>query len=83
MRAIIFIFILIYLILTFISGGLYYIYQDKIKELIDENDCLEESPVESLFIGLIWPLLIPGTLIIYLFKKWINFLEKLKKDIDK
>ena len=77
MRAII--FILIYLILTFISGSLYYIYQDKFRELIDANDCLEES----LFIGLIWPLLIPGTLIIYLFKKWINFLEKLKKDIDK
>ena len=81
MRAII--FILIYLILTFISGGLYYIYQDKFRELIDANDCLEESPAESLFIGLTWPLLIPGTLIIYLFKKWINFLEKLKKDIDK
>lgn len=81
MRAII--LILIYLVLAFISGSLYYIYQDKIKEFINENDYLEESPVESLFIGLIWPLLIPGTLIIYLFKKWVNFLEKLKKDIDK
>ena len=81
MRAII--LILIYLVLAFISGSLYYIYQDKIKEFINENDYLEESPVESLFIGLIWPFLIPGTLIIYLFKKWVNFLEKLKKDIDK
>ena len=79
------IFILIYLILAFISGSLYYIYQDKIKELIDENDCLdlEESPVESLFIGLVWPLLIPGILVIYLFKQWINFLEKIKKVLDK
>lgn len=72
------IFVLIYFILAFISSSLYYIYQDKIKEFIDEDNGLEESPEESLF-GLTWPLLIPGTLIIYLFKKWVNFLEKLKK----
>ena len=77
------ILILIYLILAFISGSLYYIYQDKIKEFINENDGLEENPEESLFIGLAWPILIPGIFVIYLFDKWVNFLEKLKKGIDK
>ena len=74
--------VFIYFFLGFIFSSLFYIFQDKFKAFLNEDE--ELSPEECLFlIGLGWICVIPGTLIIYLFKKWINFLEKLKKDIDK
>ena len=50
---------------------------------MNENNGLEESPEESLFLGFGWPILIPAIFIIYLFDKWVNFLKKFKKGIDK
>ena len=58
------------------------IFQDKIKAFLNEDE--ELSPEECLFvIGLGWGCVIPGFLLIFVFKKWINFLEKIKKTLDK
>ena len=75
--------VFIYFFLGFIFSSLFYIFQDKIKEFMNENNGLEESPEESLFLGFGWPILIPAIFIICLFDKWVNFLKKLKKGIDK
>ena len=74
--------VFIYFFLGFIFSSLFYIFQDKIKAFLNEDE--ELSPEECLFlIGLRWGCVIPGFLVIFVFKKWINFLEKIKKVLDK
>ena len=74
--------VFIYFFLGFIFSSLFYIFQDKIKAFLNEDE--ELSPEECLFvIGLGWLCVIPGFLLIFIFKKWINFLEKIKKTLDK
>ena len=72
------IFILIYLIFTFIFGTLYYLYQEKIKKFVQEDVRFEETPEESFLIGLLWPVLIPGILLMRIIKNYGDFLEKFK-----
>ena len=74
--------VFIYFFLGFIFSSLFYIFQDKIKAFLNEDE--ELNPEECLFvIGLGWLCVIPGFLLIFIFKKWINFLEKIKKTLDK
>ena len=74
--------VFIYFFLGFVFSSLFYIFQDKIKVFLNEDE--ELSPEECLFlIGLGWGCVIPGFLLIFVFKKWINFLEKIKKVLDK
>ena len=74
--------VFIYFFLGFIFSSLFYIFQDKLKVFLNEDEGL--SPEECLFlIGLGWLCVIPGFLLIFIFKKWINFLEKIKKTLDK
>lgn len=74
--------VFIYFFLGFLFSSLFYIFQDKIKAFLNEDE--ELSPEECLFvIGLGWGCVIPGFLLIFVFKKWINFLEKIKKVLDK
>ena len=74
--------IFIYFFLGFVFSSLFYIFQDKIKAFLSEDE--ELSPEECLFIiGLGWGCVIPGLLLVFVFKKWISFLEKIKKVLDK
>lgn len=74
--------VFIYFFLGFIFSSLFYIFQDKIKAFLSEDE--ELSPEECLFIiGFGWGCVIPGLLLVFVFKKWINFLEKIKKVLDK
>ena len=74
--------VFIYFFLGFIFSSLFYIFQDKIKVFLNEYE--ELSPEECLFlIGLGWLCVIPGLLLVFVFKKWISFLEKIKKVLDK
>ena len=74
--------VFIYFFLGFIFSSLFYIFQDKIKAFLSEDE--ELSPEECLFIiGLGWGCVIPGLLLVFVFKKWISFLEKIKKVLDK
>ena len=74
--------VFIYFFLGFIFSSLFYIFQDKIKAFLNEDE--ELSPEECLFvIGLVWGCVIPGLLLVFVFKKWISFLEKIKKVLDK
>ena len=74
--------VFIYLFLGFIFSSLFYIFQDKIKAFLYEDE--ELSTEECLFlIGLEWGCVIPGLLLVFVFKKWISFLEKIKKTLDK
>ena len=78
--------VFIYFFLGFIFSSLFYIFQDKIKAFLneDEDENEELSPEGCLFlIGLGWICIIPGLLLVFVFKKWINFLEKIKKTLDK
>ena len=82
--------VFVYLFLGFIFSSLFYIFQDKLKAFLNEDEELsldeyeELSPEECLFlIGLGWGCVIPGLLLVFVFKKWINFLEKIKKTLDK
>ena len=76
--------VFIYFFLGFIFSSLFYIFQDKIKAFLNEDEDEQLSPEECLFlIGLGWGCVIPGFLLIFVFKKWINFLEKIKKALDK
>ena len=74
--------IFIYFFLGFVFSSLFYIFQDKIKAFLNEDE--ELSPEECLFlIGFGWLCVIPGLLLVFVFKKWISFLEKIKKVLDK
>ena len=74
--------VFIYFFLGFIFSSLFYIFQDKIKVFLNEDE--ELSPEGCLFvIGLGWICVMPGFLLVVVFKKWINFLVKIKTDIDK
>ena len=74
--------VFIYFFLGFIFSSLFYIFQDKIKAFLNEDE--ELSPEECWFIiGLGWGCVIPGLLLVFVFKKWISFLEKIKKVLDK
>ena len=74
--------VFIYFFLGFIFSSLFYIFQDKIKAFLSEDE--ELSPEECLFIiGLGWGCVIPGLFLVFVFKKWISFLEKIKKVLDK
>lgn len=74
--------VFIYFFLGFIFSSLFYIFQDKIKAFLNEDE--ELNPEECLFlIGLGWGCVIPGLLLVFVFKKWISFLEKIKKVLDK
>ena len=74
--------VFIYFFLGFIFSSLFYIFLDKFKVFLNEYE--ELSPEECLFlIGLGWGCVIPGFLLIFVFRKWINFLEKIKKVLDK
>ena len=76
--------IFIYFFLGFVFSSLFYIFQDKIKTFLNEDENEELSPEECLFIiGLGWGCVIPGLLLVFVFKKWISFLEKIKKVLDK
>ena len=70
------IYVLIYIILSFAFGRFYYVYQYKIKECLNEKDGFEEGLEECLFIGLLWPFMITGILVIYIFKKMDEFYRK-------
>ena len=76
--------VFIYFFLGFIFSSLFYIFQDKIKAFLNEDENEELNPEECLFIiGLGWGCVIPGLLLVFVFKKWIKFLEKIKKALDK
>lgn len=70
------IYVLIYIILSFVFGRFYYIYQYKIKEYLNEEDGFEEGPEDCLFIGFLWPFMITGILAVYIFKKMDDFFRK-------
>ena len=71
------IYVLIYIILSFIFGRFYYIYQYKIKEYLNEEDGFEEGPEDCLFIGFLWLFMITGILAVYIFKKMDDFFRKI------
>ena len=60
--------VFIYFFLGFIFSSLFYIFQDKIKAFLNEDE--ELSPEEGLFVtGLGWLCVIPGLLLVFVFKK--------------
>ena len=58
--------IFIYFFLGFVFSSLFYIFQDKIKAFLNEDE--ELSQEECLFIiGLGWGCVIPGLLLVFVF----------------